>query len=814
MLAYAGAHLSVLSAFALAQPLFDLLARNAEFFAVRGSTRSDIVAFALGVLLIPTAAFLLLEALALLAGVYVWRAVHLLFVALLSGLVVLHVVQRHAGEFGVGLLVAAGIAGAALTACYLLFSPVRTFLTVLTPAPLVFTALFLFHSPVEKLLAEETETATAAAVVARTPVVLVVFDEFGTVPILDARGRVDTKRFPSFGSLAEDATFYRDTTTVHAWTEHAVPAILSGRLPRHEELPILADHPRNLFTLLGRGYRIVADESETHLCPRRLCKQAEGELEAEAAPKRVDSFASDVSIVYLHVLLPDSLARHLPAVDRSWRDFRGGAVAAEQERAGPTSQCAPACALVDNFDPEWPATLYFLHALTPHVPWRHLPSGKTYVGDTNAIPGLKDSVWQGETFLTRQAYARYLLQVGFTDRALGLILDRLHETGVYDRSLVVVTADHGVSFQEGRPRRDPTSTTLDEIAFVPLFVKVPHQRRGRIQDGFVRTVDILPTIADVLDVHIPWPVAGRSLLRGRPEADGTVAVMADDGAVLSSPLSQLLEGRREQLREQVEAFGTGDWHAVFRAGPLADLVGRRLADLRVVDADWLRLDLDGEALYDAVDRKSPLIPAFVTGRIDGGSVGWSVAVAINGRIVATGITYESSGEAAFAIVAPEGAFTGGRNDIDVLVSPTGRSDVALTRVQPSEPELTFDGTAIRRADGAALTLSTDSIRGELHVRSQPGRLDFAGWAADVELQRPVDAVAVFVDGRLLYTASGQAFRRERPAEEDGIEGVGFGFALPEGSLPEEDGDEEVRVFALSDDRAAELLYEPGYPWGR
>ena len=52
-LAAAGAELSSLSAFALAQPLFDLLSRNAEVFAVRGSMSGDIVLFAVSLVVVP-----------------------------------------------------------------------------------------------------------------------------------------------------------------------------------------------------------------------------------------------------------------------------------------------------------------------------------------------------------------------------------------------------------------------------------------------------------------------------------------------------------------------------------------------------------------------------------------------------------------------------------------------------------------------------------------------------------------------------------------------------------------------------------------
>ena len=51
-------HLAVLSAFALAQPLFDLLSDNPEFFAARGSTGGEIIVFALLLVLAPPALLL------------------------------------------------------------------------------------------------------------------------------------------------------------------------------------------------------------------------------------------------------------------------------------------------------------------------------------------------------------------------------------------------------------------------------------------------------------------------------------------------------------------------------------------------------------------------------------------------------------------------------------------------------------------------------------------------------------------------------------------------------------------------------------
>ena len=82
---------------------------------------------------------------------------------------------------------------------------------------------------------------------------------------------MDAELYPNFARLARDATWYRDTASVDQDTPYAVPAILDGRLPRQERLPVAADHPRNIFSLLGDRYELHVREDATALCAPRLC---------------------------------------------------------------------------------------------------------------------------------------------------------------------------------------------------------------------------------------------------------------------------------------------------------------------------------------------------------------------------------------------------------------------------------------------------------------------------------------------------------------------------------------------------------------
>ena len=114
--------------------------------------------------------------------------------------------------------------------------------------------------------------------------------------------------------------------------------------------------------------------------------------------------------------------------------------------------------------------------------------------------------------LSEQNHLRHLLQVGYTDRLVGELLDRLERTGLLERALVVVTADHGYSFRVGvKSRRLISDDNVEEIAPVPLFVKAPGQMEGRGEPGrSCGTSTCSPTIADLLGTQVFYEQDGRS----------------------------------------------------------------------------------------------------------------------------------------------------------------------------------------------------------------------------------------------------------------------------------------------------------------
>ena len=243
-------HLTVLSAFAVAGPLFELLGRNPEFFTTRDAGAGEVVLTALAVLVVPPAVLL---ALAFLGGLVDWRLWQGLGFAFLGGfvaLLALQLLERLFDGGDLGLFIVAGAVGAAGALAYARVAALHSLLTVLAPAPLVLLVLFLLVSPVSELVLDSAPDARPS-VDTQAPVVMVVFDELPLTSLLDARGDIDGAHYPNFAALARSSTWFRNATGVHDRSSKAVPAALTGRNPRPGELPVAADHPRNLFTLLA-----------------------------------------------------------------------------------------------------------------------------------------------------------------------------------------------------------------------------------------------------------------------------------------------------------------------------------------------------------------------------------------------------------------------------------------------------------------------------------------------------------------------------------------------------------------------------------
>jgi Sulfatase len=683
----AALELFVLCGFAVTQPVLDVTGRSPEFFLFNRAGRGDILLLVAAVTLLPAAAAWAAELLVGLLGPPARRAAHLGLVAGLLTVIAVEVAKKLLPVRGgrlVALAVAAGLTGAALLATR---PALRLWLRYLTPAPLVFVLVFALASPTATLLRPQGSPPEPVAAKGSSgrrvpPVVMLFFDEFPMPSLLDRHGRIDARMYPNFARLAGDATWYRNATAVNWYTPYAVPAMLTGRYPAKEVAPIYTQHPENLFTLLARSHELKVSESITQLCPPWLCPATAGSGGRDTG---FGALAKDTAEVWTRIALPyDSqpdpdaqFVEETAEADPGAPKTKPGRVKAGF-RFGQINLNQPSrfTDFLDGFAAAERPSLHFVHLLLPHTPWRYLPSGMQYPAPTKGFGRSKLSTWGQQRWPVTVSHQRYLLQLAFTDHLIGQLIARLEAVGLYDRALLVVTADHGGSFTPGRHARIPAKGTAHETAWVPLFIKQPGQTAGKVTDRNWEHVDLLPTIADALGVDLPWPVDGISALGRRAREGGGKAFHLRPGPAgrvqLDGPsnLALALRGVTDRLlRPQDGPIG------LYRVGRHGMLVGRSTAAVGPAGRSSLQATITPPTDLRTIDPSSGQVPAMVTGRLDGATAvrDPAIAVAVNGTIGGVSEVYRTGDAPSFAAMVPDFLFREGRNRIELFeVDPAGR----------------------------------------------------------------------------------------------------------------------------------------------
>ena len=115
--------------------------------------------------------------------------------------------------------------------------------------------------------------------------------------------------------------------------------------------------------------------------------------------------------------------------------------------------------------------------------------------------------------------AQYFGMVSEVDDQVGRVLDHLASTGQEQDTLVVVTADHGE--QLGDHGLVQKLGFYESSYAIPCIIRAPGRSGapGRVVDAFTEAVDVLPTVAELLDREVPIQCDGASLV---PFLDGVV----------------------------------------------------------------------------------------------------------------------------------------------------------------------------------------------------------------------------------------------------------------------------------------------------
>jgi N-sulfoglucosamine sulfohydrolase len=155
----------------------------------------------------------------------------------------------------------------------------------------------------------------------------------------------------------------------------------------------------------------------------------------------------------------------------------------------------------------------------PEQPWLYwfgptLVHRKWVKGSGKALWGLEPDALKGKlpAFLPdvpeiREDFADYLGEVQAWDAGVGAILKLLEESGQLERTLIVVSGDHGApGFPHGK------CNLYDFGTQVALIARVPGSAKRHVVDDLVNLMDLAPTFLEVGGVKPPDVMNGRSLL--------------------------------------------------------------------------------------------------------------------------------------------------------------------------------------------------------------------------------------------------------------------------------------------------------------
>jgi len=169
--------------------------------------------------------------------------------------------------------------------------------------------------------------------------------------------------------------------------------------------------------------------------------------------------------------------------------------------------------------------------------------------------------------------ALYAAELRDLDGCFGRLRDTLVSAGLWDRTVVVLTADHGEGFDPARGRVHHGGRLDEDVVRIPLLVRVPGLAPSTVETP-VSLVDIVPTLLELPGAPVPADLDGRSFAPWLRGAGG-------DGAARSL---------------YAQEFYFSWWHATsihsaaIRAHPLA---------LAVIEGDrWYLRSTDTEQVYD------------------------------------------------------------------------------------------------------------------------------------------------------------------------------------------------------------------------
>lgn len=146
----------------------------------------------------------------------------------------------------------------------------------------------------------------------------------------------------------------------------------------------------------------------------------------------------------------------------------------------------------------------YLHYFDPHAPYFKHPIGNLLNLEADFTKG-KFTVENKDELIDL-----YLSEVEYADKYIGYLINDLKNKGLYDNTIIILTADHGEQLL-GHGHYGHQISLYNEELRVPLIIKGIENNRGVKFSSPTPTIDILPTVFDMLKINPPESFQGKSL---------------------------------------------------------------------------------------------------------------------------------------------------------------------------------------------------------------------------------------------------------------------------------------------------------------
>lgn len=135
----------------------------------------------------------------------------------------------------------------------------------------------------------------------------------------------------------------------------------------------------------------------------------------------------------------------------------------------------------------------FVHYFDPHIPYK----------------AHQEFVFTSLPFLVSEK-DRYDGEIAYADDCVGRLINELKHLGIYDSTLLIVTADHGEGLGEHHEKTHAHFIYRSTL-HVPLIIRIPGGPEGIVINETVGLIDIVPTVCSILGIDVPPAVQGQDL---------------------------------------------------------------------------------------------------------------------------------------------------------------------------------------------------------------------------------------------------------------------------------------------------------------